>query len=249
MPAAPRILTSEDPAKILHVCREMTKAEWIAAGKPMDEVTVDYRPEMKMTKAAWLAEGAALAASHSESSWTIGQWVVRGEQAFLEAEPSSKKARKRWYGSRKVEWQALITQAAKATNLSEVSLRQYARVARPDVRVEGVSFAHHLEATRAHTIDARGYRHVDRQAVREILNLAKENKWTVAETRAECRRRYPIGNIEESAIDKRKRLVLNALKTATTAEKIEVLNQLVAALKAHEAFLASEAALEEELPF
>jgi hypothetical protein len=47
---------------------------------------------------------------------------------------------------------ALIREAALVTNLTETTLRQYARVARHCVQVEGLSFGHHIEGLRARTM-------------------------------------------------------------------------------------------------
>jgi transcription initiation factor TFIIIB Brf1 subunit/transcription initiation factor TFIIB len=66
--------------------------------------------------------------------------------------PTSKKAKRIYFANRRANWLALIREAAQVTNLTETTLRQYARVARHCVQVEGLSFGHHIEALRARTM-------------------------------------------------------------------------------------------------
>lgn len=159
-------------------------------------------------KEDWRAEGRRLGQNASEHAWEIGHWLCRGAELFLgEPSPSNKKERQLWHAQRRENWNAFMAEAAEITSLSESALRQHERVARHTVKVEGLKFTHHLEVQRAHRFDEKGKRRFDSNAALQILNLAKENNWTVAETRAEVQRRYPTSTAGESSLEKVKRLL------------------------------------------
>ena len=146
----------------------------------------------EITKAAWLAEGKKLGANASENCWLIGEWLVAGEQTFLGTVPTSKKAKKKYFTARKANWEALMDDAAKVTGLRDNTLRQYARVVRRGLRVEALSFAHHLEAMRCHTVDAKtNKKNFDAVAAKKILQKAQARTWTVARTREEMQKQFP----------------------------------------------------------
>lgn len=187
-----------------------------------------------MNKAEWLAEGAALGARANKSAWEIGRWLVRGEGLFLDEKPTSKRALRAYYAVRRQKWEALVREAATATNLAESSLRKYAQVVRRGVKVEGLSFAHHIEVMRVHYFEKMGLgekRRFDSNAATAILMLAKDSNWTVAQTRAEVSRRFPTPNIAQDALDKIKR-ILNAVSDDQKQALIEALETEFAAMKA-----------------
>jgi hypothetical protein len=151
-----------------------------------------------MKKSDWLAEGPALGKRGSDAAFEIGQWIVRGEKAFLIEEPKghNKKEWRAYWGIWRAGFNSLISEASKATNLAEKTLRQYALVVRRNAIVDGLEFAHHQEVMRCRYNNVQGDHtkaklRFDRAEALEILMLAKENKWKVAETRAEVSRRYP----------------------------------------------------------
>ncbi len=189
-----------------------------------------------MTKAEWLEEGKALGARASDSGWEIGKWLVQGEEQFLGTAPSSKKAKRIYFANRRANWMALMREAAQVTNLSDTTLRQYASIVRKGVRVEGLSFSHHLEALRARTMQyvnpkRESELRFDHQAARDLLNLAKEKGWTAAETRAEAVRRFPTPKPVESVLQKAKRTLVEILKTVDGYnDKLEFLDALTAEL-------------------
>lgn len=182
-------------------------------------------------KAAWLDEGRALGANASSSCWAVGRWLVRGEEQFLPEEPNSKKAKRIYFANRRENWEALIREASKVTNLSDSTLKQYARVVRRGAKVGGLSFAHHLEVQRSHFLNEKGKRRFDDSVASEILNLAKEKGWNVAQTRAEVQRRFPTAKIVEDAIIKAIRLLRDVLKTVEKDKQIEMLDFLSAELR------------------
>ena len=137
-----------------------------------------------MTKAEWLLEGKALGAKDSINGWEIGKWIIRGEEEFFSV-PSSKKAKRAFFNNCRADWKAFIREAEEVTNLKETTLRQYARVVRNGLRVDGLSLAHHIEVLRAHRIE-KSKRLFDFTAAREILNLALTNKWSALATRADA---------------------------------------------------------------
>jgi hypothetical protein len=179
-----------------------------------------------MTKAEWLAEGAALGARASGASWEIGTWLVRGEQAFLGTAPNSKKQRRIYFSNRRANWLALMREAEGVTNLAEATLRKYAQVARNGVRVDGVHFSHHIEVQRCSVIDEKNKRCFDANAAQEILRLAEDKGWKVADTRAEVKRRFPTPKSVETALEKAKRVMLEVLMTVEPQERIAFLNAL-----------------------
>jgi hypothetical protein len=160
---------------------------------PADNEGSQHAPESKMNKAEWLAEGAALGERGSKAAFEIGRWLVRGEQLFLIKKPTNKnkKAWRIYWSNCRQDFDALIAEAAAATNLAEKSLRQYALVIRRGAIVDGLTFAHHIEVMRAHHFDEKGNRRFDSMTALSILTLAKEKKWTVAQTRNEVSHRYP----------------------------------------------------------
>jgi len=180
-----------------------------------------------MTKAQWLDEGRELGARASDGGWEIGSWLVRGEQAFLPTEPTSKKARRVYFAQRREKWLALMNEAAKATNMADQTLRQYARVVRKVDRVDGLSFSHHIEALRCRPIDEKGKPQFNAYAAQELLHLADKEGWTVAETRAEAVRRFPTPKLVENAFQKAKRALLDILKTVDLDQRIDVIDALV----------------------
>jgi hypothetical protein len=189
-----------------------------------------------MTKAEWLEQGKALGAKASDSGWEIGKWLVQGEEQFLGTVPSSKKAKRIYFANRRANWMALMREAAQVTNLTDTTLRRYASVVRKGVRVEGLSFSHHLEVLRARTMQyvnpkRESELRFDHQAARDILNLAKEKGWTAAETRAEAVRRFPTPQIVGTELEKAKRILAEILKTiAGEASQLEFLDALTAEL-------------------
>jgi hypothetical protein len=179
-----------------------------------------------MTKAEWLAEGKELGESASSKCWEIGKWLVRGEEQFLGPVPTSKKARRAYFRNRHENWVTLMREAETATNLAEATLRKYAQVARNGVQVEGLPFAHHIEVQRAHFIDEKGKRKFDANAAQEILSLAKEKGWKVADTRAEVKSRFPSPKTVETAMEKTRRFLLEILKTIDLHDRITLLDVL-----------------------
>ncbi len=182
-------------------------------------------------KAEWIDEGMALGARANTSAWEIGRWLVRGEGLFLDEKPTSKRALRAYYAVRRQKWDALVGEAAKATNLAESSLRKYAKVVRRGVKVEGLSFAHHIEVMRVHYFDEKKKSRFDSNAATAILMLAKDSNWTVAQTRAEVSRRFPTPNIAQDALYKIKR-ILNAVSDDQKQALIEALEAEFAAMKA-----------------
>ena len=183
-----------------------------------------------MTKAEWLAEGAALGARASEAGWEIGTWLVRGEQAFLGTAPNSKKQRRIYFANRRANWLALMREAEGVTNLAEATLRKYAQVARNGVRVDDVHFSHHIEVQRCFLIDEKDKRRFDANAALQILTRAKEQKWKVADTRAEVKRRFPTPKVVETLIEKTRRLLLDTLKTIEPSNHLMFLDALAEVL-------------------
>jgi hypothetical protein len=179
-----------------------------------------------MTKEEWLAEGKELGERASSAGWEIGTWLVRGEQAFLGIVPTSKKARRVYFRNRREKWVALMREAETATNLAEATLRKYAQVARNSVRVDGLPFAHHIEVQRCRPIDEKGRPRFSANTAQEILNLAKEKGWKVADTRAEVKRRFPTPKTVETAMEKTRRFLLEILKTIDLSERITLLDAL-----------------------
>lgn len=184
-----------------------------------------------MDKTEWLAEGAALGASANKAGWEIGRWLVHGERLFLTKKPTGKRALRAYYRVYRKEWEDLLAEAAKATNLAESSLRKYAKVVRRGVRVEGLAFAHHIEVMRAHYTDEKDKRRFDSNAATAILMLAKENNWTVAQTRAEVSRQFPTPNVTQDALYKIKR-ILDGVSEDQKRALIEALEAYIAAMKA-----------------
>ncbi len=184
----------------------------------------------KATKAEWLAEGKALGASASSSCWAVGRWLVRGAEQFLPEVPKEKKAKRIYFANRRDIWEAFIREASKVTNLSDSTLKQYARVVRRGAIVEGLSFAHHLEVQRSHFFNEKGKRRFDNTAASEILNLAKKKGWNVAETRAEVQRRFPTSKIIEDTIIKAIRLLKDVFKNEEKDEQITMIDLLIAEL-------------------
>jgi hypothetical protein len=178
------------------------------------------------TKTAWLEEGKALGERVSASGWEIGKWLVQGEEQFLGTVPTSKKAKHIYFANRRANWLSLYREAAEVTNLKDTTLRQYARVVRHGVRVDGLPFAHHIEVQRARTIDEKGKRHFHESAARDILNLAKEKGWTVAETRAEVVRRFPSPKVVETVLEKARRVLLDILRTVDGDDQLTFLEAL-----------------------
>jgi len=184
-----------------------------------------------MTKAEWLEEGKALGARASEKCWEIAKWLVRGEQEFLGEVPTSKRKRRVYFASRRQNWEALMREASAATNLAEVTLRQYARVGRTCMHVPGISFGHHIEVLRCHHINEKGKRRFDHMVAREILTLANEKGWSVAETRKECSRRFPRPKAVETVLEKMKRTLKETLRTVDDFyNRLEFLDGLAAEL-------------------
>lgn len=185
-------------------------------------------------KAEWIDEGAALGARANTSAWEVGRWLVRGEGLFLDEKPTNKRALRAYYAERREKWEALVREAATVTNLTESSLRKYAKVVRRGVRVEGLSFAHHIEVMRAHYFEKVGLvekRRFDSNAATAILVLAKDSNWTAAQTRAEVSRRFPTSNIAQDALHKIKR-ILNAVSNDQKQALIEALEIELASMKA-----------------
>ena len=190
--------------------------------------------EKVQEKTKWLDEGRELGTRANKAGWEIGRWLVRGEELFLDEKPTSKRALRAYYAVRREKWLALIRDAAKATNLADSSLRKYAQVVRRRVKVEGLSFAHHIEVMRAHYTDEKGNRGgFDSNAATAILMLAKDSNWTVAQTRAEVSRQFPTPNmnIAKDALDRIKR-ILNAVSADQKQALIEALETEIAAMKA-----------------
>jgi hypothetical protein len=158
---------------------------------------------MELTKEQWRAEGRALSKSASDQSWEIGHWLCRGEELFL-GHPSqtNKKERRLWWAQYRDMLNAFMAEAQNVTGLTESALRQCRRVVKHGVRVEGLMFSHHIEVQRAHYIDEKGKRRFDSSAAQTILNLAKENNWTVLQIRAEVQRQFPTSAVVESVVDK-----------------------------------------------
>ncbi|MGA2647817.1 MAG: hypothetical protein ABSF15_24215 [Candidatus Sulfotelmatobacter sp.] len=155
---------------------------------------------------------------------------MRGEKQFLGEVPTSKKKRRVYFANSRQNWEALMREASAATNLAEVTLRQYARVVRRGVRVKELSFGHHIEVQRCHYINEKGKRRFDGTVAREILTLAKEKGWVVSETRAECSSRFPTLKMVETALEKTKRIMSESLKTIDGADRLEFLDALAAEL-------------------
>jgi hypothetical protein len=174
-----------------------------------------------MTKAEWLAEGKELGEAASKKCWEIGHWLVRGEEQFLGPVPTSKKARTVYFSNRRANWIALMREAETVTNLAEATLRKYAQVARNGVRVDGLPFAHHIEVQRCRPLDEKGQPRFSANTAQEILSLAKDRGWKVADTRAEVKRRFPTPKTVETVMEKTRKFLLEILKT------IDPYNQLI----------------------
>ena len=161
-----------------------------------------------------------------------GAGYVAERLSFL-GEPSqtNKKQRNLWYRQYRDNWNAFIVEAADVTCLSESALRQYARVVRHGVRVEDLTFSHHIEVQRAHFYDEKGKRRFDSNRATEILELAKKNKWTVAQTRDEVRRRYPTSAVVESAVDKARRMLMEIVSSVSEQDYVTVVDALFTALQ------------------
>jgi hypothetical protein len=184
----------------------------------------ERREQALKEKEDWRAEGRRLGQNASEHAWEIGHWLCRGAELFLgEPSPTNKKERQLWHAQRRDNWNAFITEAAAITNLSDSALRQYARVVRNGVRVDDLTFTHHLEVQRAHRFDEKGKRRFDGMAALQILNLAKENKWKVAQTREEVQRRFPTTAAVESDVEKAKRLLTDLLDGLDIFEKYDLI--------------------------
>jgi hypothetical protein len=186
---------------------------------------------MKLTKEQWRNEGRQLSKGASSQSWEIGRWLCSGEELFL-GEPSqtNKKERKLWWASYRDNLNAFVAEAAEVTSLSESALRQCRRVVRHGIRVDGLTFSHHIEVQRAHFYDEKGKRRFDGNAAQEILNLARENNWTVMQTRTEVQRRYPTSAAVESVVDKARRKLMEILSSVCDQDYVAVIDELLAAL-------------------
>lgn len=186
---------------------------------------------MQLTKEQWRAEGRQLSRGASSQSWEIGRWLCSGEELFL-GEPSQtdKKERKLWWARHRDMLNGFIAEAAEVTSLSESALRQCRRVVRHGVRVEGLTFSHHIEVQRAHFLDEKGKRRFDGNAARKILNLAKEKNWTILQTRAELQRRYPTSAAVESVVEKARRKLMEILSSVCDQDYVAVIDELLAAL-------------------
>lgn len=186
--------------------------------------TQDRREQVLKQKESWRAEGRLLGQNASDHAWEVGHWLCRGAELFL-GEPSqtNKKKQSLWHARRRDNWNAFIAEAADITNLSDSALRQYARVVRHGVQVDGLKFSHHIEVQRAHRFDEKGIRRFDATAALQILNLAKENTWTVAQTRAEVQRRYPTSTATESSYEKAKRLLADVIVGLDIFEKYDLI--------------------------
>ncbi|MGA7078891.1 MAG: hypothetical protein WBQ43_02710 [Terriglobales bacterium] len=187
--------------------------------------------EKAQEKTKWLDEGRELGTRANTSAWEIGRWLVRGEELIGDEKPTSKRALRAYYRVQREKWEALISEASKATNLAESSLKKYAQVVRRGVKVEGLSFAQHIEVMRAHYFDHEKNRRFDSNAATAILMLAKDNNWTVAQTRAEVSRQFPTPNIAQDALYKIKR-ILNAVSDDQKQALIEALEAELASMKA-----------------
>jgi hypothetical protein len=185
------------------------------------------------TKPEWLAKGESIGATASNSCWEVAQWLHYGEEHFLPKRPTvgGKKAIKIYLANRRHNWEELIAEACRATSLSEVTLRQYVRVARNNMRVEGLSFAHHIEACRAKRYNDKGRRIFDAGGAFSILCLAKEKGWTVAETRREAQLRYPVATFPEPIINKARRALDEILKNTPLTARLEIFEQLADELR------------------
>jgi hypothetical protein len=184
----------------------------------------ERREQALKEKEDWRAEGQRLGQNASKHAWEIGHWLCRGAELFL-GEPSltNRKERRLWHAQRRENLNAFIAEAADITNLSDSALRQYARVVRNGVRVDGLTFTHHLEVQRVHRFDEKGKRRFDGSAALQILNLAKENTWTVAQTREEVRRQFPATAAIESGVEKAKRLLTDLLDGLDIFEKYDLI--------------------------
>lgn len=211
--------------------RKLTRVSVDSNGNLLDE-TDERRELMRRLKENWRTEGRQLGNSASSSAWQIGRWLCRGAALFL-GEPSqtNKKQRNLWYRQYRDNWNAFIVEAADVTCLSESALRQYARVVRHGVRVEDLTFSHHIEVQRAHFYDEKGKRRFDSNRATEILELAKKNKWTVAQTRDEVRRRYPTSAVVESAVDKARRMLMEIVSSVSEQDYVTVVDALFTALQ------------------
>jgi hypothetical protein len=183
-------------------------------------------PSRQTAKEAWLAEGKALGATTSTSCWEIGQWMVRGEEQFLDTKPTSKKALRKYYANRRANWLGLLREAEVATNLAEATLRKYAQVVRRGVRVDDLNFAHHIEVQRCRLTNEKGKPQFDRSSAWEILTLAKEKGWKVAETRAEVQLRFPNPKLVETTLEKMRRVLTEILKNVDPSDQLIVLDAL-----------------------
>jgi hypothetical protein len=152
--------------------------------------------------------------------------MVRGEEQFLDTMPTNKKALRKYYANRKANWVGLIREAEVATNLAEATLRKYAQVVRRGVRVDDLHFAHHIEVQRCRLTNEKGKPQFDRSSAWEILTLAKEKGWKVADTRAEVYRRFPTAKSVEGALEKAKRVMLEILTTVDPQERLAFLEAL-----------------------
>jgi len=182
--------------------------------------------DLPMTKAEWLDEGKALGARESILCWEIGMWMVRGEQQFIGTAPRSRKARRIFFANRRANWLSLMREAASVTNLTEATLRKYAQVARNGVRVDGVAFAHHIEVQRCRLPDEKGKPKFHSNSAWEILSLAKERDWRVADTRAEVQRRFPTPKVVETLREKARRFLLDRLKKVDPEKRLAFVDAL-----------------------
>jgi len=193
----------------------------------------ELREERKRSKLAWLEEGRELGAGASVSCWAVGEWLVKGERAFLEKMPTKggKKALRAYYARRGDEWLALIKEASEVTNLTETTLRQYARVVRNGVKMDGLPFAHHIEAQRAHYFDEKGKRHFDANGAWCRLQEAKEQGWSVARMRTEMQSKYPIKKDTASTVSRMVWQVKKTLAKLPVPERFEALDALAEELQ------------------
>lgn len=182
------------------------------------------------TKAEWLAKGEEIGRTASDDCFRIGEWLCFGEENFLPQRPTDggKKALRLYLANRRSAWEKLLSEASSATHLSETSLRQYARVVRRKVKVEGLTFAHHLEACRAHTVDEKGKRHFDATGALWILTKAKEQGWTVNQTRAEAQRQWPESARAVEPFDLVRSAMDKLLKGTSFTIRISIYEQLIA---------------------
>jgi hypothetical protein len=182
------------------------------------------------TKAEWLAEGAELGAKQSDKAWEIGRWLVTGENLFLPPMPVSKRKKRAYFGARKIHWLALVDEASKASGLATSSLRQYAKVWRRGTYTNfpELKFGHHIEVMRCHHFDEKGKRHFDSSSAFLILHNAKKGGWSVAQTRAEVSRLFPVAKLAKDALWKIKRIIDSITDDAQRAELLKALSEELA---------------------